>query len=130
MKEIVKRHYKTFRRFSAVGAINTVIDFAVFFFLYNWFGVPILVAHVLAFFTAMANSFIMNALWTFKKLKREQLVEQVSSFFILSLMGLVLSSLAIYIASFYMHGVLAKVLAVFVSFAWNYVGCKFVVFKD
>ncbi len=130
MKDVLKKHYRTFRRFSTVGAINTAIDFAVFFILYKWFGVPVLIAHILAFFTAVVNSFVLNALWTFKNLKRDQLLKQIASFLIISLIGLVLSSLAIFIASFYMYGALAKVLAVFVSLTWNYVGCKFVVFKD
>ena len=143
MLDVLKSHYKNHQKqlskFTIVGLVNTVIDFALFSVFYNFFGVYYTIAHICAFFVAWVNSFIFNALWTFKNLKRDQLVKQVLSFFIVGIIGLVLSTLTIQFVgsgvSLYLenqdvaiYG--AKILAMFVSFAWNYLGSALFVFKD
>ncbi len=130
MRDIVRSHYKSFSKFSVVGAFNTVIDFSVFFILNDIVGIGFIFAHICAFFVALANSFVFNALWTFKNLKRDQLVKQISAFIVIGLIGLMLSTLTIYIAGLYTNVYIAKVLAMFVSFSWNYIGSWLFVFKD
>ncbi|MGH1404491.1 MAG: GtrA family protein [Alphaproteobacteria bacterium] len=130
MRDIVRSHYKSFSKFSVVGALNTIIDFSIFFVLNDIVGIGFVGAHICAFFVALANSFIINALWTFKNLKRDQLIKQISSFVVIGLIGLILSTLTIYIVGSYTNVYLAKILAMFVSFSWNYVGSWLFVFKD
>lgn len=130
MRDILKSHYKSFSKFTLVGVINTVIDFSIFFILHDLFGVMFVIAHVSAFFVALANSFYFNAIWTFKNLKRDQLVKQISAFVIIGVMGLVLSTLTIYAANHFMWVYYAKILAMAVSLIWNYVGSWIFVFKD
>ncbi len=130
MRDILKSHYKSFSKFTVVGAINTVIDFGVFFILHDVFAVMFVVAHILAFFVALANSFYFNAIWTFKNLKKDQLIRQISSFVLIGLIGLLLSTLTIYVANQFMWVYWAKILAMGVSFVWNYVGSWLFVFKD
>lgn len=130
MKEIVKNHYKSFSRFSVVGLINTFIDFGIFVFLFYVAGFSGVSAHICAFFVALSNSFVFNALWTFKNLKRDQLIKQVSAFIIVGLIGLALSTPVVKYLSFWIHPLLAKVAAMFVSFTWNYIGSWIFVFKD
>ncbi|MGN7438894.1 MAG: GtrA family protein [Alcanivorax sp.] len=130
MREIVKSHYKSFSKFTVVGAVNTVIDFGVFYILHDLCDVVFVVAHICAFFVALTNSFYFNAIWTFKNLKRDQLIKQISSFVGIGLMGLVLSTCTIYLASQFVWVYFAKILAMAVSFIWNYVGSWLFVFKD
>lgn len=130
MRALLKSHYKSFSRFGFVGTLNTALDFFVFFVLYNIFGIWFIVAHLLAFGIALANSFLFNALWTFKNLKRDQLVTQVSTFILIGLIGLVFSTIVIYLAQKFMWVYLAKILAMLVSLIWNYVGSWLFVFKD
>lgn len=130
MLAIIKSHYKSFSRFSFVGVLNTVLDFAAFFVFYNLFGFWFVAAHLMAFAIALANSFIFNAVWTFKNLKRDQLTKQVSVFVLVGLTGLLLSTLVIYFAQKFMWVYYAKVLAMAVSLIWNYVGSWLFVFKD
>lgn len=129
MKQIFKNHYKSFSKFSVVGGINTIIDFGIFVILFYYVGFSSVSAHICAFFFALVNSFIFNALWTFKNLKRDQLIKQVSAFFIVGLIGLALSTPVVKYLSFYIHPLLAKVVAMFVSFTWNYIGSWIFVFK-
>ena len=130
MRDILKSHYKSFSKFTLVGVLNTLIDFFMFFVFYNIFGVMFVVAHISAFFIALANSFYFNAIWTFKNLKRDQLIKQVSAFVAVGLSGLVLSTLTIYFANNFMWVYFAKILAMAVSLIWNYVGSWLFVFKD
>ena len=134
-----KNHHKQLSKFTIVGLANTVIDFALFFVFYNIFGFYYTLAHVGAFFIAWVNSFIFNAVWTFRNLKRDQLVKQVMSFFVVGIIGLGFSTLTIqfvgYGVSLYLENQSiaiygAKILAMFVSFAWNYLGSALFVFKD
>lgn len=130
MRDILKSHYKSFSKFTVVGVVNTVIDFAVFFILHDLFGVMFVIAHISAFFVALANSFYFNAIWTFKNLKKDQLVRQVSYFVLIGVIGLLLSTLTIFIANHFMWVYFAKILAMGVSLVWNYIGSWLFVFKD
>jgi len=130
MREIVKSHYKSFSKFTVVGAINTVIDFSVFYILHDLFDVVFVAAHIGAFFVALANSFYFNAIWTFKNLKRDQLIKQISAFTAIGVTGLVLSTITIYLASYFMWVYFAKIMAMAVSFIWNYIGSWIFVFRD
>ncbi len=130
MLDTLKSHYKNLSKFSVVGLVNTVIDFVIFYMLHEYFGVDFLISHICAFFIALINSFIFNAIWTFKNLKRDELFKQVSSFFVIGLIGLLFSSLILYVCAPYMHIMIAKILAMFVSLVWNYTGSWLFVFKD
>lgn len=130
MRELVKSHYKSFGKFTVVGALNTVIDFAVFYVLYEIFELWFVFAHILAFFVALTNSFVFNSLWTFKNLKRDKLLRQVSSFVVVGLIGLLFSTVTLFIAELFVHVYVAKVFAMAASFLWNYTGSSIFVFKD
>lgn len=130
MLDVLKSHYKNLSKFTIVGIVNTLIDFSVFYILHDIYDVNFVTAHVCAFFIALVNSFIFNALWTFKNLKRDKLVRQVFIFVTIGLIGLALSTCCIYMVSLYIGVYPAKILAMLVSFAWNYTGSWLFVFKD
>tara|TARA_B100001989_G_C24550333_1_gene474038 strand:- start:351 stop:767 length:417 start_codon:yes stop_codon:yes gene_type:complete len=130
MKQIIKNHYKSFSRFTVVGAMNTVIDFGVFAILFYWFELSPVVSHICAFFVALINSFIFNAIWTFKNLKRDQLIRQMSRFYMVGIIGLLLSTPVVKYLSLFFHPLIAKIAAMAVSFIWNYIGSWIFVFKD
>ncbi|MCB1682737.1 MAG: GtrA family protein [Rhodospirillales bacterium] len=139
MRNIVKSHYKRFSKFAAVGVLNTVIDYSVFSLLRYGFGVYYIFAHVSGFIIANANSFFLNSLWTFKKLRRDTFWQQASKFFLISLVGLGFSTVALYFAvellSLYLHENLlpdlwGKVFASGVSMMWNYIGSWLFIFKE
>ncbi len=130
MRDIVKSHYKNFGKFGIVGVVNTVLDFSVFYILYDLYDVWYLEAQILAFLIALSNSFVMNSLWTFKKLKRDQLITQIIKFAVVGVIGLGLSLIVLYVANLFMWVYFAKVFAVAASFFWNYAASWLFVFKD
>ncbi len=130
MRDIVKSHYKNFSKFTVVGIVNTIIDFSVFYILHDLFDITFIYAHISAFFVALINSFYFNAIWTFKNLKLNQLVKQITLFIAVGFSGLILSTITIYLASQFMWVYFAKILAMGVSLIWNYAGSWTFVFKD
>ncbi len=130
MRELVKSHYKSFGKFTIVGALNTVIDFAIFYILYEVFTLWFVFAHVFAFFVALTNSFIFNSLWTFNNTKPDKLLRQVGSFVAVGLVGLLFSTITLYIAELFVHVYIAKVFAMGASFSWNYAGSSIFVFRS
>ncbi len=129
MLDFFKSHYKKFSKFSIVGVLNTAIDFAAFYLLYEYCDFYYLAAHISAFFIAVINSFIFNAIWTFGALDTKQIIRQVMLFITVALFGLVISSFVIYFAQIYMGIYFAKVLATIASLLWNYWGLHLVVFR-
>ena len=116
-------------KFAIVGASNTIIDFAVFYLLHSVFDVYFVIAHISGFLIAVINSFYFNATWTFQSLDKRHWHKQAVSYAIVGVIGLGLSTLTICIGDHFLHVYLAKVLATFVSFSWNYIASKFFVFK-
>ena len=130
MLAIFKSHYKSFSKFTVVGGINTVIDFSVFFYLFEILGYDRVVSHICAFFVAVVNSFVFNSLWTFKNLKRDKFFRQMFGFLLISVIGLILSTITIYVVGFWFDPYIAKLAAMFSSFSWNYIGSCVFVFKS
>ncbi|MCK5384348.1 MAG: GtrA family protein [Alphaproteobacteria bacterium] len=129
MRDVLKSHYKSIGKFTLVGVSNTAIDFLVFILLYEVFGIYYLVAHVCGFMVALCNSFYFNATWTFKRLDKEQWHKQAATYALVNAMGMVLSTLTIFVANFFVWVYAAKVLASLVSFVWNYCASSFFVFN-
>lgn len=91
-------------------------------------------------FTAGAvNSYFWNKYWTFKKRETKSKAKEFGTLYLVTLIGLVINvgvavSVAEYIGpqfglSMKIWSNVAIVMAAFVSFAWNFLGYKFIVFK-
>lgn len=57
-------------RFTAVGCLNTFVDYAVFYLLISFAGLHKSIAQVFATAVAMCGSFFINRRWTFGKTGR------------------------------------------------------------
>jgi putative flippase GtrA len=78
-------------KFGAVGAFNTVLDFAVLNLLVFGFGVPTLRSKVAAALVATASSYLMNRYWTFRHRDRQHVRRESTLFFLLNGVGLGIS---------------------------------------
>lgn len=78
-----------------VGIGNTTIDLGVFFAL-SFAGIPYLLAQVLAYSTGVVNSFVLNRKWTFR-IQGKTSWWEMSSFLLVNLSSLLLSSLLLFI---------------------------------
>lgn len=114
-------------RFCIVGGVNTLIDFGVFIGLHFGLGVWVMVSHVTGAVLAIINSYLLNKYWTFGDTSPHN-PRQITKFLSVSVAGLALSSLTIFLCKMVMDPLPAKVIAVFVSLVWNYCGSRFFVF--
>ena len=117
-------------RFIIVGVMNTLIDFAIFFALVLGFDLHVALANVIAFSVAVINSFFMNKYWSFRNRNSTlRSGQQLPLFVAVNLGGMALSTATVWSLAGVIPLVLAKVLATVVSFAWNFVGSRQLVYR-
>jgi putative flippase GtrA len=79
-------------KFASVGALNTVIDFAVFNLLVLVFGVGIVVANLVSYSAGIANSYLWNRNWTFADRRSNRWRPELFKFVVANLGGLAVNT--------------------------------------
>lgn len=115
--ELTKRLFK----FGIVGFSGILIDFGSTYFLKENIGVNAYLANSIGFCLAAFSNYLLNRVWTFKD-KNNLILQQFGMFFIISLIGLVLNNILIYVLNTYLglSFYIAKFLAISIVFFWNY----------
>ena len=90
MRSILKnpRERSRFLKFSVVGAIGALVDFGSFHLLMSLLGIKPEWAQAGSFTLAISSNFIWNRLWTYPDSRSKSLRNQLTSFFIVNLVGL------------------------------------------
>jgi putative flippase GtrA len=126
-----------------VGILNSAIDMGVFDSLiwfssvaHGWFPVFF---KTISFSCGAVNSYFWNKFWTFQKHDTENKAKEAAQFFLITIGGLLIHSMVIYVminivgANFAinerMWASISNMAAIFIGFAWNFLGYKFIVFK-
>lgn len=116
--------YKTFWKFSIVGATNTVVDIAALYILTRYFGVGSISANLISVEIAIIWSFTWNSIWTFSKRNtNDSLIKRLLIFQFVSLGGYVVNQI-MFLVFFEVFGILdliAKVLTVPFTLVFNYI---------
>lgn len=122
--------YKKIFRFSLVGVINTLVDFA-FFSILNGFMINKMLCQFAGYSMGTVNSFIMNKLWTFEDRKKFKIKAQVIKFTIVNIASLLTSMF--FINFFYsilgINVYVSKVLITIITQLINFIGYRYWVFK-
>ena len=84
-------------KFLIVGGISTVIDWTVYYILYNFFGISPLVANILSFSISLIYNYMASVKWVFNVSKNKSKKRVFIEFVSLSLIGLLLSELILYL---------------------------------
>ena len=93
-------------------------------------GLSPLFANVLAWFVAVSGSYIMNCFTTFAAESGRKVTLRTYAGFVASgLAGLVIGTTALLVAAMFLHISAAKLIAVAVSFALNFLLSHFVIFR-
>lgn len=110
-----------FVRFGVVGVSGMVVDFSVTWLCKEKFRWNKYVSNSLGFITAATNNYIWNRLWTFES-QNDSVAREYLSFLIISVIGLGLNNLIIYLLhermklNFY----LSKLIAIGIVTLWNF----------
>ena len=115
-------------KFLIVGILNTGIDIVIFALLVMA-DVPILLAQSISYCCGVANSYLLNRVWTFKQ-ERSRVVVEASKFIFVNLLSLMVVSLIL--KSMYdtleQSWIVSKVTATLIGSLINYVGSRYWVF--
>ena len=89
------RFVRQFVKFGIVGTIGTLVDVGTLVFLKEVIGLNVYVANAISFTLAVLNNYTLNSRWTFGDQEKEH-HRQLVQFFIVSIVGLALSSALLY----------------------------------
>src|SRR5262245_34339800 len=94
--------------FAAVGVVNSVIDFGVFWIAVQYLGLPIIPANILSWLVAVSNSYVMNSFITFARESNRELRWRAYATFLGSgIAGLVVNTTVLVVAVRLMPHVIA-----------------------
>jgi len=130
-----KQSYRQFVKFAVVGAINTVVDWAVYFLIMKFTGWSTQslkqIAKALSFIVSATSSYIMNRVWTFRS-KDKQVLKQAGKFFAVALVGLGLNNFIFYIITGILHwkDIFGLIIATGLVLFWNFFANKRWTFKE
>lgn len=118
-----------FLRFCIVGASGTVIDFGLTWLCKEILKIPKFIANSIGFVVSATNNYILNRIWTWNS-TNENVATEYTKFFIVSLVGLGLNTLILYMCNeklkfgFYF----SKVIATCFVMLWNFLANNFFTF--
>jgi len=119
-------------RFAMIGVVNTSVDFGVFLFAITFLTSSLVAANVLSWTVAVTGSYALNSLITFAAESGRRLRLRAYAGFVGSgLAGLIANTATLLIAArlLLLPVVVAKLLAIGVSFLVNFSLARFVVFR-
>jgi putative flippase GtrA len=124
------RNFLPILTYSVIGAINTLIDFTLFSTLCLAFKIPAWQANVVSYSTAVIFSFFANRRFTFRSASYSgsRIVDQGGRFVVVSLMGLIASSLITFFLSPTVGAILAKAVAIPVTLGLGFTMTRLWVF--
>ncbi len=116
--------------FAFVGVLNTAIDFSIFWTAAKFLMWPLVPANVLSWLVAVSFSYTMNSFITFgpetgRVLRWRDYLTFVAS----GVAGMVASTTTLFVLSYFVHLLVAKLVSIGVSFVVNFSLSHFVVFR-
>ena len=117
-------------RYFWVGACAALLDLAFFVLFHNLLGLNYLAVGVAGFVLATLLNYLLSIRWVFTSGARFGRGMEITSVYVVSLVGLALHAFVLYAAveSLALPPLLAKLLAIGLVFFWNYSARRYFVF--
>lgn len=118
-----------FLKFGIVGFSGIFVDFGVTYACKEWLKIQKYIANSIGFTVAATSNYFLNRIWTFKS-QNPEVVKEFSEFFVISLVGLGLANLIVFL----IHGklklnfYLSKLFAIGVVMLWNFFANYYITF--
>lgn len=124
--KIDKNLFNQIFKFVIVGGIATLIDWIIYFILYNWFNIHPLLANIFSFSISVIYNYIASVRWVFNVDKNKSKQRMFFEFIILSIIGLLLTELFLYlfITLLNMNEMVSKIIATAIVMVFNFVTRK------
>lgn len=118
--------FKQIFRFIIVGGIATIIDWTIYYILFNIFEINPLITNILSFSVAVVYNCIASIKWVFTVDENKNKKQIFIEFVILSIIGLIISEILLYIFvdTIKINEMISKVLATIIVMTFNFVTRK------
>jgi putative flippase GtrA len=113
-------------KFVIVGGIATIIDWIIYYLLYNFMHMNPLLANILSFSVSVIYNYIASVKWVFDVNKDKNKVKMLVEFLIFSIIGLLLTELLLWIGinKLNMNAMLVKIIATAIVMVFNFITRK------
>lgn len=120
-------------KFASVGMINTGVDLGIYFLLtgyISFFGDFVFLSKAFSYSMGVITSYILNQRWTFKS--SDSSSQRFLYFVFINLFSAILNAglLTVFINIMGLNQVIALIVVTSITFAWNFLASKFLVFPD
>jgi putative flippase GtrA len=116
--------------FALIGCVNATVDFLVFSFGHLYVGLPIIPANLIAWCVAVTNSYVLNSMITFAAESGRRLnLKAYVMFAATQGGGLIANTITVFVASYFVYVLIAKVLAIGASFVVDFTLSHLIVFR-
>jgi len=116
-----------FLKFGIVGITGMVIDFSITFLLKEKIKIHRYIASSTGFTVAATSNYFLNRIWTFESHDPKVLI-QYSSFIIISVIGLGINNLFLWLFEKKLPFYIAKLFAIGVTMVWNFLANYYITF--
>ncbi len=133
IKRQIKKHKKLIDqilKFGVVGGLAFLIDYGLLYVLTEFVGIHYLISSVISFTVSLIFNYILSIKWVFDVTKK-QTAKEITIFVILSVIGLGINQVVMYVGSDLLHiyYMLTKIVATAIVMVWNFVTRKIFIEK-
>ena len=113
-------------KFSIVGGIATIIDFAFLYIFKEFLNINIIIANTLSFIISVTYNYIASITWVFDVNKNKNKNIQFILFILFSVVGLIINNIILYILTdkLNIYYLISKVIATIIVMIFNFVTRK------
>ena len=117
-------------KFGVVGVTAFIIDYGIFTILSQLLGIHYLIASIISFSISVIYNYILSIKWVFD-ISKKQTPKEFIIFIILSVIGLGLNSLIMYVSVDLMqiHEMISKIVATAIVMVYNFITRKIFIEK-
>lgn len=126
MKENTKKLLIQIFRFGIVGGLAFVIDYAILILCREVLHLPILISSAIAFSISVIFNYILSIIWVFDVDKEKDKKKNFIIFILLSIVGLILTEIIMYIGTdiAHIHYLIVKIIATAIVMVFNFITRK------
>ncbi len=126
MKENKKKLLVQIFRFGIAGGLAFVIDYAILILCREVLHLPILVSSAIAFSISVIFNYILSIIWVFDVDKEKDKKKNFIIFILLSIVGLILTEIIMYIGTdiAHIHYLIVKIIATAIVMVFNFITRK------
>ena len=113
-------------KFVIVGGTATIIDWIIYYLLYNFLHIPPLIANILSFSVSVIYNYIASVKWVFNVNQEKSKKRMFIEFMIFSILGLLLSELLLWILIdlLSINAMISKIVATAIVMVFNFITRK------